>query len=175
MSKPTCPKVSRRKLSQGIGCCWFQCKTGLWLGRCSADSIVRNSWRWCLNSFMTHSCIIDLLLFAEILLFLSAKNPLLEMFAKLLSFTDAILHLRSEFWLLFVHSALLYQVSSWGWQVVSCDKLHKTNATVTWFEWDGQGRDRWSEWVLGGICNVLLDVLLLCYFCLTNIYFSLLD
>lgn len=27
----------------------------------------------------------------------------------------------------------------------------------------------------GGICNVLLDVFLLCYFCLTNIYLGLLD
>lgn len=148
MSKYTSHGDSGRELSQGIGCCWFQCKTGLWLGRCSDDSIVRNSRRWCLNVFMTHSCIIDLLLFA-VLFSCAQRTPLLEMFAKLLSSTDVILHLRSKFWLLFVHSGLLYQLSSRGWQAVLCDKWHQRNATVMWSAWDGQGGDRWSEWVLG--------------------------
>lgn len=95
------------------------------------------------------------------------------MFTKLLSFTDVILHLGTEFWLLLVHSGLLYQLSSRGWQAVLFNKWHQRNSTVKSFAWHRQDRDQWSEWVLGefAMCNVLL----LCYFCLTNVRLGLLD
>lgn len=149
----------RHDFRQGIACCWFQSRTGLWLGRCSDDSSVRNCWRWYSNISVTHGCITDLLPFAGVFLLLCAKNCIVgKVWASLVSFFT----LRSEFWLLFAHSGVLTSFPFW------CGDWHQWNATIMGSVWGEQGGDWWSEKVLG-------EFTMCCWVCFCFFFFLFLD